>query len=115
MNSSGGVRRNVQKQKSIASCAIEVYIHEFVHALYALVLAFPPEPARTDGDVCFGRNPIPSVLISLHETLGGRRTITQKKSIGIKCTPGCLAGHAVFVPNPSAAGSYIAEKDSPWI
>ena len=111
MDMASGIGRNVQKHEGIPAGALIEDPQQAVDALHPRILAFPPEPSRTDGNVSFGRDPFRSMDISPLESVCGRRARSRREPFGIQSAPGSPSVASGFVPAPTATGAHIGKHD----
>ena len=52
------IRRHIQQQQGIAAHAFVVDFQQVLHAFHLVIFRGSPEPARADGNIRFGRNPV---------------------------------------------------------
>ncbi len=109
VDQSAAIGRQVQQQARAAPHRDVIQLNHILRSSHQAVLAGVIEPARPDGHVAFGRNPMRAVGMSRVELV----PVGESRAPGaqVQRGPAGIAGDARFVAHPAHFRPHVAEHD----
>ena len=83
MDTTRFVRGHIEEQDSVASDGLIVEFQQGLQILDFFILAFPPEPARSNGNVTLGRHPASTAFVPAEQGFLGRRVLSRGEALRI--------------------------------